>query len=41
MGVGVGISVGEWGEGVWANADWGTSGEGVNSIRFRLRVALE
>ena len=41
MGVGVGINVGEWGEGFWANADGGQSGEGVNSIRFRLQVGRE
>ena len=29
------------GEGVWANADGGQSREGVNSIRFRLRVGRE
>ena len=29
------------GKGVWANAYGGQSGEGVNSIRFRLSVGRE
>ena len=42
MGVGVGINVRKWGEGVWANEDgWRVSEEGVKSIRFKLRVGLE
>ena len=45
MGVGIGINIGEWGAGVWKNADgakWGGGGGGCqNSSRFRLRVGRE
>ena len=41
MGVGVRLNVGEWGKGVWANADERQSGKGVNSIRFRLQAGRE
>ena len=42
LGVSVRITVGEWGEGVWENADRGENGgRGVNSSRFRLRVGRE
>ena len=42
MGLGVGTNIGtKVGEGFWANADGEQSGEGVNSIRFRLRIGRE
>ena len=52
MGGGLGINFGKHGngrrdkrrgvgEGAWANEDGGQNGEGVNLIRFRLRVGRE